>query len=343
MMGRKTQNMPLIDLTRAYLDELQVRGLTPKTIDGYRRKLRRFTTWGLANGVITLADFTPEAVKRYILCLQQDTRWSTHRFKRVTRQPKLSPVAIRNYIRDLKPFALWLAEEHYTEENVLAGTRNPKSDETPIEPFTQGELATIFAALDPSDPFKLRDYTLLHLLLDAGLRVGEVVRLTLDDVNLQDCTIQVARTKNRRWRTVGFGKQTHKYLMRYLSMGRPKPKDRNDRHLFLSLDGYPLTEATVQRLCARLSRRTGVHVHCHRFRHTFAVEMLRSGTDLRTLQRLMGHSSIMVTSRYLNLVTDDVIAAYQDNSPGDRFHAHQQAGGRRLPIRRGMTVTASEE
>jgi len=108
-----------------------------------------------------------------------------------------------------------------------------------------------------------------------------------------------------------------------------------DRHFFLSLDGYPLQEGTVQRLCTRLSGRIGVHIHCHRFRHTFAVSMLRNGTDIRTLQKLMGHASIQILTRYLNLAHADAIQAHQSNSPADRFFAAQSVAARRLPVKRG--------
>jgi hypothetical protein len=83
-----------------------------------------------------------------------------------------------------------------------------------------------------------------------------------------------------------------------------------DRHLFLSFDGYPMSESTVQKICYWHSKRTGLHVYPHRFRHTFAVGMLQAGTDLRTLQRLMGRSDIRILARYLNLARDDAIRAH---------------------------------
>lgn len=217
---------------------------------------------------------------------------------------------------------------------MLVTLRNPKADETPIEPFSDEEIQRIFAALDPTDVYGIRDYVVLHTLWDTGLRIGELVALTLDDVDLVHGEIRVAHAKFGKWRDIGFGKQTHKYLTRYLAMGRPTPVFEHDRHFFLSLDGYPLVEGTVQRLCTRLSCKTGIHIHCHRFRHTFAVNMLRHGTDIRTLQKLMGHASVQILTRYLNLASADAVATHQSNSPADRFYAQRSAGSKRLPIRR---------
>jgi len=201
-------------------------------------------------------------------------------------------------------------------------------------PFKDVELAAIFGSLDTADAFDLRDYALMHTLWDTRMRVGELVALTDDDVDLKGCQIRIQHAKFGKWRDIGFGRETHKYLQRYLSLCRPEAMVEGDRHLFLAHDGYPMKESTVQKICYRHAKRTGIHIYPHRFRHTFAVNMLRAGTDLRTLQRLMGHSDIRIPSRYLNLASDDVIRAHHSNSPADRFHAQKLVGARRLPIRR---------
>lgn len=328
------RSLSLVILTRAYLDDLKVRGYRPKTIRGYELKLRRFTRWAESVGATQLQHLSVPLAKDYIAYLQTQRRWMTHPYPKRKPQPLLSPVAIRNYVRDLKTFAAWLADERYTATHLLASLRNPKADETPIEPFSDEEIQRIFAVLDPTDVYGIRDYVLLHTLWDTGLRVGELVALTLDDVDLAHGEIRVVHAKFGKWRDVGFGKQTHKFLTRYLAMGRPTPVFEHDRHFFLSLDGYPLTEGTVQRLCTRLSCKTGIHIHCHRFRHTFAVNMLRNGTDIRTLQKLMGHASVQILTRYLNLANADAVATHQNNSPADRFYAHRTGNVKRLPVRR---------
>lgn len=331
----KAAAVSLEQMVGAYLDDLQVRAYKPKTIAGYRKNLRAFSTWAATTaGATALTQFTAELAKQYIRYLQTKTKWSQRGYRTPPSTQRVSASAIRNYIRDLKTFAAWLAEEGYTPTHVLAALKIPKADETPIEPFTDDELDRIFGSLNTSDAFDLRDYVLLQTLWDTGMRVGEVVALTLDDVDLRTCQIRIQHAKFGKWRDIGFGKETQKYLTRYLTLCRPQPVLEGDRHLFLSLDGYPLREATVQHICARLTKRIGVHIHCHRFRHTFAVNMLRAGTDLRTLQRLMGHSDIRILARYLNLASGDAIRAHQTNSPADRHKQQRQTQGRRLPIRR---------
>jgi integrase/recombinase XerD len=333
----RTVAIPLDQIMNAYLDDLAVRNYKPKTIHGYRKNLHTFVAWAAGRGVSTLAQFDAELVKDYIRYLQHKPKWSERGYT-VTATQRVAASAIRNYVRDLKVFAAWLAQEQYTVGHVLASVRVPKADETPAEPFTDDELGRLFGALDTTDAFDLRDYILMHALWDTGMRVGELVALTLDDVDLRSCQIRIQHAKFGKWRDIGFGKETHKFLVRYLSLCRPEPAIEGDRHLFLAFDGFPMTEATVQKICYRHSKRTGLHVYPHRFRHTFAVGMLRAGTDLRTLQRLMGHSDIRILSRYLNLASDDAIKAHHSNSPADRFHQLRQRDQRRLPIHRPVPV-----
>lgn len=326
-------SIPLDQMILAYLDDLQIRGYKPKTIAGYRKTLLMFVRWAATAHAPLLRDFSADLVKAYIRYLQAKTKWSERQYRHPSPE-HVSPTAVRNYVRDLKTFSAWLAAEQYTAEPVLASVRVPKADETPVDPLSDDELDQLFGSLNTSDPFDLRDYVLLHTLWDTGMRVGELVALTFDDLDLNARQIRVQHAKFGKWRDIGFGLETHKYLKRYLALGRPQPAITGDQHVFLSLDGYPLREGTVQKICSRLSKRTGIHVHCHRFRHTFAVNMLRAGTDLRTLQRLMGHADIRVLARYLNLASDEAIRAHQTNSPADRHHQQRHMSRSRLPLRR---------
>ncbi len=332
--------MTLEEVDHIYQEDCRVQGYKPSTIKGYRRTLSCFLRWATEERITTLPQFTGETVKRYIAYTRQRHTYAGHRFTPEQQEP-VSATTVRNYVRDLKAFAAWLEREEYTAENVLARVRKPKADEVPIAPFSQDELDTIFAAFDTTDAVELRDYVLLHTLWDTGMRVGELVALTLDDVDLKDCGIRIDHAKWGKWRDIGFGKQTQKYLARYVSVCRPEPVIEGDRQFFLSVDGYPLTVNAIEQMCKRLSMRVGIRVHPHRFRHTFAVGMLRNGTDIRTLQKLMGHASVQILLRYLNLANEEAIATNRVNSPADKHYALRQTGARRMPMRQRARAAVS--
>ncbi len=336
------QAFTLTDAAKLYVEDCRVQGYKPSTITGYQRTLRCFLRWaaGEGTGLTLVAHFSAEAVKRYIAHLQQQPKWADNAYV-PTQTARVSATTVRNYVRDLKAFAAWLAREEYIPENVLTRVRKPKADEVPMAPFSQEELDALFGALDVTDTLEFRAFVLLHTLWDTGMRVGELVALTLDDVNLRTCEIRIAHAKWGKWRDIGFGKQTQKYLTRYLAVCRPEPAIEGDRHFFLSVEGYPLTTGAVEHVCTRLARRVGFRVHPHRFRHTFAVGMLRNGTDIRTLQKLMGHASVRILLRYLNLANEEAIETHRVNSPADKHFALRQAGARRMPRRRGARAVVS--
>lgn len=105
----------LIHLVNAYLDNLQVRNYKPKTIHGYAKNLATFVNWtdGQCAGATTFADLDAELVRAYIRYLQQKPKWAERDYTVQTTE-RVSAAAIRNYVRDVKTFAAWLAEEHYT-------------------------------------------------------------------------------------------------------------------------------------------------------------------------------------------------------------------------------------
>ena len=101
---------------------------------------------------------------------------------------------------------------------------------------------------------------------------------------------------------------------------RPDPAQVGDDHLFLTDDGYPFSRRTLRSVCISLGRFTGFHVYPHQFRHTAAIEHLRHGMDLVSVQHLLGHESIDVTQGYLAALSDeDVEERAKRTSPGDNW------------------------
>lgn len=333
----------LDELVDFYLQECRVRTLKESTIVGYQRTFRCFQRWAESERIHTLPQLTPEAVKRYIAHVQQQLKWADNGYVPTSSQ-RVSATTVRNYVHDLKAFSSWLEREGYTAENVLARVKKPKADENPPDPFTWDELDAIFGALDRTDAVDLRNYVILHTLWDTGMRAGELIDRTLDDVYLKTCEIRIAHAKWGKWRDIGFGKQTQKFLSRCVSVCRSIPMVEGDRHFFLSVDGYPLTVNAVEGICQRIGRCVGVHVYPHRFRHTFAIGMLRNGTNIRTLQKPMGHASVQMLMRYLKLANDKALETHRVNSPADRHHQQKALTGRRLPMRyRGPSPRTNRE
>ena len=153
----------------------------------------------------------------------------------------------------------------------------PKPDETD----------GLLAALETDDPLGLRNRALFELVYSAGLRAQETVDLTLADVDFEQELVLV-RGKGGKQRAVPLGEEAAYRLRRYLEDGRPKLARGAVDSLFVSARGRQLDTSTLRRLLS----------HPHRLRHAFATHLLQGGADLRTIQELLGHSSLSTTQVY---------------------------------------------
>ncbi|MCS7187916.1 MAG: tyrosine-type recombinase/integrase, partial [Armatimonadota bacterium] len=165
-------------------------------------------------------------------------------------------------------------------------------------------------------PLLLRDYAMLELLYATGVRVGELVSLRVDSVNLETGFVRVFG-KGGKERLVPLGSAAIEALRRYLTESRPiLERGRSNPLLFLSKRGKGLRRETVIRLVERytsllLSRRLSPH----KIRHTFATHLLQGGADLRSIQELLGHARITTTQRYTHLVTPQLRQTYLNAHP----------------------------
>ncbi len=163
-----------------------------------------------------------------------------------------------------------------------------------------------------------RDKAILLFLLDTGCRVSEVSDCKRGDVDFATGRVKVCG-KGVKERFVYLGQVARKVVWRYVNGHRPEPLPNQD-YLFLSHDGHKMKRSGLASLLKRLGRLAGVeNVHPHRFRHTAAVEFLRNGGDIFTLQRMLGHSSLEMVRQYLALVDEDLATAHRRASPADNW------------------------
>ncbi len=172
--------------------------------------------------------------------------------------------------------------------------------------LSQSETEALFARIG-----NLKHLAMLLAAYSGGLRVSEVARLALDDIDSKRMIIHVRSGKGWKDRMVPLSPVLLPILREHWRISRPKS------YLFVGRDHRrPISKATIQVVCRTAARRAGIRkrVTPHTLRHTFATHHLEAGTDLRTLQLMMGHTSLKTTSRYLHISTDKIRAT---NTPLD--------------------------
>ncbi len=292
-------------------------GKSQKTIRWYNLALRLFENFLIESEKSTkLVDLDESTVREFILYLQGKNRWQDNPYV-PTQLNKLAAISIQTYIRALRAFFNWLYKENYAMENRLGKLRPPKAPTKVTDVLTPQEIARILASLNPNTSSGARDYAILVLLLDSGLRSSELTGAKLEDTNLDGGYLKVMG-KGSKERVVPFGASAQKALLRYLLHFRPEPFNFTVNNLFLSLDGKPLSQNTVKMIFRRIAERSGVkRLHPHLCRHTFATNYLINGGDVFSLQQILGHTTLEMVRRYVTLASAHVTIQHRKFSPMD--------------------------
>jgi integrase/recombinase XerD len=162
----------------------------------------------------------------------------------------------------------------------------------------------------------VRERAILETLYGTGLRAGELCRLRLEDVDLQDRLVFVSQGKGRKDRIVPFGERVRAAIVAYLRECRPA----KDGPLFLTRTGRRFRRHGLGMLVAAAGKRAGLTrpASPHRLRHSYATHLLRNGADIRHIQMLLGHASLMSTQVYLGLDVADLARMLEKHHPRER-------------------------
>lgn len=215
-----------------------------------------------------------------------------------------------NRLSALKSLFRFLCRRNLLLHDPAAALQSPRQEiRLPRVILTVREARTIIETPDTRTATGLRDRAILETFYATGLRVTELVNLTLYDVDTEDRVLRVVLGKGRKDRALPLTHPAAEAIEAYLLHGRaalhPGP---SERRLFLTADGRPLHRITVNLIVQRCTERAGVskHVTCHTFRHSVATHLLKGRADIRHIQALLGHRSLTTTERYTHVAIADL-------------------------------------
>ncbi len=265
----------------------------------------------------SLDNIDTKLLREYVLYLMKRNRYDGHPYTPVQAEP-LSSATVHGHVRTLRAFFSWLAMEGLTQENAAKDLKPPKVTRKVVSTLSDEEIRAILSTFSTS-PSDARNQTLFMILLDSGLRIGELINLKMEDIHTDEGYLKVMG-KGRKERIVPIGNNAQKVLQRYLFRFRPKPINPVINNVFLSQSSKPLTENSMKLMFTRLAKRSGVcRLHAHLCRHTFATRFLINGGDVFSLQQILGHSTLTMVSHYVNLASSHVVIQHQRFSPLDRI------------------------
>ncbi|HBB37280.1 MAG: Integrase/recombinase [Candidatus Moranbacteria bacterium GW2011_GWC1_45_18] len=288
--------MNLSQLKNQYLEHLEIeKDRSQKTIENYDHYLERFLKWAK---ISSASDITDELVRRYRLQLNRFADEKGSSLKKITQNYHV--IALRNFLKYLARHDV----KTLPAEKVELG----KTSERQIDFLEMEEVERIFEAAGGLDQKSLRDRAILELLFSSGLRVSELVGLNRDQVNLKTGEFSV-RGKGSKVRVVFVSDRAKATLQRYME----KRLDI-DPALFVRVgikhlekkskaDNLRITPRTVQRIVKHCALKAGIvkDVHPHTLRHSFATDLIQNGADIRSVQEMLGHSSVTTTQIYTHV------------------------------------------
>jgi len=276
--------------------------------------LRNFAWYCKQQNFPEVQKLTAVHIKHFLWYLGSETnRWNS---TNPSAKRPASNTTINDYFRALRTFFNWLEREELIIDNPFKHLKTPKPDNKIVQALTPTEIERLFKACSGKSLLDIRNRAILSVFLDTGLRLSELICLTLDDVNMDDGSIFVRRGKGGKQRVVRIGNTAQKALWKYITIYRRG----NSNRLFLNRGGEPFNFFGVAIFLKRLGNRAKVKVHAHQLRHTFAISFLRAGGDVFSLQYILGHTTLQMTQRYLqSLNAEDAINAHKKFSPLDNL------------------------
>jgi integrase/recombinase XerD len=327
-MNQRSSGLKLSDTVDGFLQFKQAEGRSPRTVVSYRHDLR---VWLAYVSDRPVDDITPQDLRAFLNYLRTD--YKSNRFGR--EGGNLSAKTIRNFWVTLSAFFTWYCRE-FSRPSPMDNVPAPKFTQAEVEPFEQDEIRSMLKACEfkkeAETNFRrrftmrrstaLRDQAIILVLLDTGLRSSELCALNLGDFDLKTGKLVVRHgpaggAKGGKGRIVYLGNAAGRSLWRY-TVTR-EAKSQVNAPLFVA-GNRRMSRDSLRQLIAHLGEAANVpKCHPHRFRHTFAITYLRSGGDVFTLQRLLGHSSLEMVQHYSRIAQVDIELAHRRASPADNW------------------------
>lgn len=303
--------MNLQKLLIDFLEYLEVeKNRSQKTVENYHHYLKRFLTWAK----ITRPDqITADLIRNYRIHLNRLTDEKGNELKKITQN--YHAIAIRSFLKYLSKRDI----ATLSAEKIEVG-KNPSHE---IEFLDGDEIERLLQSASASDLKSLRDRAILELLFSAGLRVSELININRDQINLERQEFSV-RGKGDKIRIVFISDTAKDALEKYLD----KRMDVDDA-VFIRFSKKKVTEnqgtkrltpRSIQRIVKFYAAKAGIvkDVHPHTLRHSFATDLLANGADIRSVQTMLGHSSITTTQIYTHITNQQLKSVHE------KFHGKKK-------------------
>ncbi len=275
-----------------YLNFIAVeKGASRNTIDGYSRDLIRYAGFAEERGLLEISEIGTEDVIAYLASLHGEG---------------LAANSVNRALAAIRGFYRYLLREKKVDHTPVAHIVLAKVWTRLPDVLSRDEMALLLAQPGAGTPADIRDSAMLELMYATGIRVSELIGLTVNSINWQVGYL-VAMGKGEKERIVPVGQTAYERVKRYQEGARPLLlKGRENHLLFLNRSGKGLTRQGFWKIVKKYAAKAGLDkaIHPHTFRHSFASHLLEGGADLRSVQIMLGHADISTTQVYTHVTRE---------------------------------------
>ena len=296
--------------TELFLEHLEIeRNVSRLTVRNYRHYLQKFVQWLQTQKIDNICDFNMDLLRKYRLFLSRQT---------TEKSEPLSKKTQSFYLIALRSFLKWLAKN---DVPVLAADKIdlPKSDSLSMKYTDSEHILKMLESPDLTTIIGLRDRTILEVLYSTGLRVSELVALNREQIDLNSGELGVIG-KGRRPRVVFLSERAKFWLRQWLESREDEWSPlfvhfggKKEKNLYDDGEKMRLTARSVQRIVDKYARKSNLPVKLspHGVRHSFATDLLSNGANLRDVQEMLGHKSVVTTQIYTHVTKPELKAAHE--------------------------------
>lgn len=276
----------MMDEISAFITELKLEGrLSENTVRSYELDLFKLREFARESGIVKGSELSADFLKKYLEKIEGDD---------------LSPSTIARNIVSMKAFSRYLFKKEILPFDISEDLKAPKTEQSPAAILTRTQIRDLLSAPDRGYAKGQRDEAILNLLYATGIKVSELVKLKVSDVDMQIGSIEISAPKMDR--VVPFNKETREILSRYLQEGRRHLiTTTSEELLFVNYKGLPMSRQGIWKIIREYSRAAGINqaVTPEMIRHSFAAHMIERGADIDAVQFMMGHVSSAAMTRYV--------------------------------------------
>ncbi|KAF0155655.1 MAG: integrase/recombinase XerD [Syntrophaceae bacterium] len=280
------------NLLNQYFDHLLIeKGVAGNTLEAYGRDLKRYVSFLEQRGLSDARSVIPQNVIDFLVQIKSEG---------------LSANSMNRSLAALRGFYKFLLQEKVLDESPLANVELAKVWMRLPDTVSREEMNLILSQPGDQTPSALRDSAMLELLYATGLRVSELISLTMNSINWQ-VGFLIVMGKGSKERVVPIGKAAYDCVRRYVDEARPRLlKSKTTDVLFLNRFGRAFSRQGLWKIIVHYAQKAGLqkNVHPHTFRHSFASHLLEGGADLRAVQVMLGHADISTTQIYTHVTKD---------------------------------------